>query len=226
MIFPLVVTVVAFSFAGILLRQYLARHRPYQLVWSWSLMLGGLAALSFVLFLAADRSVLFFKLYYIAGGLLMAAYLGLGSLYLLAPRRMATVALAAVAILSVLGAILIVATRVDAEKLHSANIEAGQNLITGPAIPIIIVLNTFGAVTVIGGALYSAWRLFRRQGPAHLLWANVLIAAGTIFASLAGTLARVTGSGQWFWVLLVIGFVVLFAGFLLTTLRRAPLLSR
>lgn len=74
-------------------------------------------------------------------------------------------------------------------------------------------------MAVIGGACFSGWRLYRRQGPAHLLLANALIATGTLLASLAGTLARLTSNSGWFWVLLASGFVVLFAGFLVTAAR-------
>jgi len=70
--------------------------------------------------------------------------------------------------------------------------------------------------------VYSAYRLMRRQGPVQLLAANVLIATGTILASLAGALARTTGNGSAFWAMLAAGFVVLFAGFLLTLVRTSP----
>jgi hypothetical protein len=179
--------------------------------------MGGLAGLFFVLFLLADRNVAFFKLYYIFGALLMAAYLGLGSIYLLAPRRTADIVAATLVFLSVMGLILVLLSPVDTSVLHGSNVEAGSNAISGPSIPFIALLNTFGAVAVIGGALYSAWRLWKRQGPPRLLVANVLIASGTILASLAGTLARVTGNGSSFWALLAAGFVVLLAGFLVTT---------
>jgi hypothetical protein len=41
--------------------------------------------------------------------------------------------------------------------------------------------------------------------------ANVLIVAGTLLASAAGTAARIAANGSWFWLLLAVGFGVLFA---------------
>jgi hypothetical protein len=221
-ILPLVVTIVAFLFAAILLRQFARRGRPYQLVWTIALSMGGLAALFFVLFLDNGRNEAFFRLYYIFGGLLMAAYLGLGSIYLLAPRRLANLAATIVMLLSVAGIVLLLTAHVDHAVLRGSNVEAGSNAVSGASVAFIVVLNTFGAVAVIGGALYSAYRLLRRQGPVQLLAANVLIAAGTILASLAGALARTTGNGSAFWAMLAAGFVVLFAGFLLTLARTSP----
>lgn len=223
MLYPIVVTLVACAFASILFRQYRERRRMYQLVWTASLLMGGLAGLSFVLFLETDRSAFFFKAYYLFGALLMAAYLGLGSVYLLAPRRMAHMVAAALVVLSLVGALFLVSASVNTADLHASNVEAGTKLVNGPAVVFIALLNTFGAIAVIGGACYSAWRLWKRQGPARLLVANVLIATGTILASLAGTLARVTGNGSFFWALLAVGFVVLFAGFLVTTLKSPQL---
>jgi hypothetical protein len=122
-----------------------------------------------------------------------------------------------IVILSAIGLGRLLAAPIDAASLHAGNVEAGTKIVTGPSIAFIAILNTFGAVAVIGGAGYSAWRLYNRQGPARLLGANVLIAARTILAALAGTLARVASDGTYYWVLLLAGFVVLFAGFTLTT---------
>lgn len=216
-IYPAIVTVIAFAFAAILFQQFLQRGRPYQLVWTFSLLMGGLAGAFFVLFLAGQRDVTFFKLYYLFGAVLMAAYMGLGSIYLLAPRRAADITAATVVALSLAGAAALLTAPVHASALAGSNVEAGSNAVTGLPVVFIAVLNTFGAVAVVGGACYSAWRLWSGSGPARLLAANVLIASGTLLASLAGTLARVTGNGSSFWVLLAAGFVVLFAGFLLTT---------
>lgn len=225
MLYPAVVTVVALSFAAIVLEQYRRRRRPYQLVWAVSLTLGGLAGLCFLLFLGEARNPIFFRLYYACGGLLMAAYLGLGSIYLLAPRRVAHTTAAGVVGLSAVGLAFLFATPIDRAALHGSNLEAGSNLVSGPAVAFIVLLNVFGALAVIGGACVSGWRLYCRRGPARLLGANALIAAGTVLASLAGSLARLTSSGRWFWILLAAGFVVLFAGFLLTAARPANEMS-
>ena len=221
MVLPLIVTVVAFVFGAMLLKQYGERRKPYQLVWAAALFMGCLAGLTFVLFLADNRSVFFFRAYYIFGALLMAAYLGLGEIYLLASRRVADMTALIVLMLSVIGLSFITIAPVDATVLQGSNVEGGANAISGPAIVFIAVLNTFGAVAVIGGAGYSAYRVWKRRSPAQFLAANALIAAGTLLASLAGTLARVMSSGGSFWALLAAGFVVLFAGFLLTAAPRS-----
>lgn len=221
-VFPLLVTVVAGLFAVRLAQQFVRRRRSYQLIWTFSLVCGALAGASFLLFLVSGRQAAWFRAYYIFGALLMAAYLGMGSIALLAPRRWSNLALLVLLPLSVVGALLVAAAPLNPVALRSPNIEAGTNAISGPAIAFVAGFNTFGAVAVIGGAVYSALRVLRGSGPVRLLASNGLIALGTILASLAGTLARLTGAGSAFWVLLAIGLGVLFVGFHLASLPRRP----
>ena len=86
-----------------------------------------------------------------------------------------------------------------------------------------------GALVVIGGALWSAWRLWRggaaARGPAgvgarRLAIGNVVIAVGTLVLSASGTLAGRLGKDRAFAVTLVLGVVVLFCGFLIATPSR------
>ena len=75
-----------------------------------------------------------------------------------------------------------------------------------------------GAMVVIGGAAWSAWRF--RRGP--MLVANLLIATGTLVLSAGGLLNSVLDEMEGFAVTLVAGITVLFLGFLVATGRRQP----
>lgn len=196
---------------------------PHQLVWTAALTLGLLAALFYLLFLVSGHNSLLFKLYYVCGALLMAAYLGLGSIYLLSPRRYAHWTAVVLVFLSIVGAVLLISAGVDGARLaHAAQVVGpGTNALRpGAWKAMVAMLNTFGALAVIGGALYSGWSTWKRHSPPTFLWANVLIAAGTFLASLAGAAADQGSFAGSFWLILAFGFVVLFAGFLLTT--RTP----
>ena len=87
------------------------------------------------------------------------------------------------------------------------------------------------ALVVIGGALWSAWRLWRgdaaegRRGaatvsPRRLALGNVVIAAGTLVLSASGTLAGRIGKDTAFALTLVAGVSILFCGFLIATPGR------
>ena len=78
-----------------------------------------------------------------------------------------------------------------------------------------------GALVVLGGAVWSAIR--QRRG--RLLWANVVIAAGTLVLGASGLLNSVLGQMEAFAVTLAVGVSILYAGFLLAVTpagRPAP----
>jgi hypothetical protein len=80
---------------------------------------------------------------------------------------------------------------------------------------------------IIIGALWSAWRVIRKQNPAtsknisrtvispkRLAGGNVLIAVGTLVLSASGTLAGRLGQDRAFAITLLCGVSILFSGFL------------
>jgi hypothetical protein len=73
-----------------------------------------------------------------------------------------------------------------------------------------------GALVVIGGAVWSAWR-FRRG---RMVWANVLIATGTLVTGASGLFNSVLDEMEAFAVTLVVGISLIFAGFLVATAAR------
>ena len=98
------------------------------------------------------------------------------------------------------------------------------------------------ALFIIGGALWSAWRVLRRQNPAasknitrtvispkRLAIGNVLIAVGTLVLSASGSLAGRLGQDRAFAVTLLCGVSILFSGFLVasnSTLNASSAIKR
>ena len=86
------------------------------------------------------------------------------------------------------------------------------------------------AMFIIVGALWSAWRVIRKQNPAaatsitrtvtspkRLAGGNVLIAVGTLVLSASGTLAGRLGQDRAFAITLLCGVSILFIGFLVAS---------
>jgi FtsZ-binding cell division protein ZapB len=95
----------------------------------------------------------------------------------------------------------------------------------GPWLVTIILLNTLGVVAIVGVAIYSGWKLIQRQSnigglrTSNFLWANVLILVGALFDGAAGSLARFLGLQSTFWLIMALGWIILFAGVLLISHR-------
>lgn len=230
LLYPTVNVVLTALFAGVVLRQYMQRHRIYQLYWAIALSMAFLATLAYVLMIVVQPTsavgVLFFRIYYILGGALMPAWLGLGSIALVTNARVTRICLVILCVLSVLAAVLISISNVDLHQLSQVAGTAGTGILqNGAWLPTIITLNSFGALAVAGVAIYSGWKLIRRQPNVagfrtnNLLWVNTLILLGVALISLAGSRARFFGAEGGFWLVMALGWVVFFIGVLLSSRR-------
>lgn len=228
LVYPIVNVIVAGLFAGVVLRQYLRRHRTYQLFWAIALFMAFFASLAYVAMIMVHPTsylgVLFFRIYYILGGALIAAWLGLGSIALVTSARFTRICLVVLCVLSALAVLLIAFAAVDRGQLSQISGTPGTGILqpaAGPWLITIIILNTLGAAAVAGVAIYSAWQVRRRQGSGTLFGANILILAGALTIAFAGTTARL-GVKNVFWLVMALGWIVFFIGVLLASRARHP----
>lgn len=207
-------------FAGLVFRQYLKRRGAHQLWWAVGLACGAVGAAAYVLAAALD-SVTAFKLYYTGGALATTAYMGLGSLYVAGFRTAASRLQIAVHALVAAGALSIYASGYDPDALQRLQGGSGVGVLNnGPWLVPVILSGLFGMVVVVGVALRTLWRRRTQSLPAAFLWGQVLIAAGVLVISGAGSAARLGVPGA-FWLTMALGWAIAFAGFWRTD--RAPL---
>jgi len=230
---PIVNVIVTGLFAGVILRQYTQRRRQHQLYWSLALMMAFLATLAYICMLmvhpTSAAGILFFRIYYLFGASVMPAWLGLGSLSLAGWKRLTRILLGIVSFLSFLAiAFIFDATIPTANMSRLAQIAGtpGAGIFQrGPWLITTIGLNSFGAVAVAGVALYSGWKLKQRQASiagidtGTILWANACIFGGVMLIALAGTLAGFFGVESTFWLIMALGWIILFTGALLASRR-------
>ncbi|HJT55553.1 MAG TPA: hypothetical protein VJ761_03585 [Ktedonobacteraceae bacterium] len=234
LLFAIVNVVVLALFAGLVLSQYTRRHRVYQLFWSIALTMAFIATLAYVLMVivepTSNAGMLFFRLYYILGGALTPAWLGLGSIALVTSPRVTRICLGVLCVLSIVAAGLVAAAGIDLQALRHIAGTPGTGILQpsfGAWTAMIIILNTLGVLAVVGVAVYSGWKMVRRQSniagfrASNLLWANVLILVGELLNAAAGSFARFFGLESSFWLIMSLGWVVFFAGVLLTSRRPA-----
>ncbi len=217
-------------FTGVVLRQYLRRHRSYQLYWFIGLLMAFLATLAYVFMLRVQptsyNGIILFHTYYILG-VLMPAWLGLGSVALVSSPRVTSLCLTFLYLLSGLTTALVLLAQIDLYRLSRIVGPGAGILRPGPWLVAVIIANTLGVVAVVGIAVYSGLKLLRRQSniagfrTSNILWANVLILAGDLINAAAGTLARGLGFESGFWAIMAFGWIVFFAGVLLTSRRPA-----
>ncbi|HKS71334.1 MAG TPA: hypothetical protein VJQ45_13000, partial [Ktedonobacterales bacterium] len=106
-IFELLAALAALVAAVFIFDQHLHRPRPYKLLWTLGLLFYGIAALAAFAGAAGGWTVLDYKVWYYFGGVLTAAYLGLGSFWLLWNKTAARILTWIAAAISVIAGLIV-----------------------------------------------------------------------------------------------------------------------
>lgn len=213
----LVATVVSLTFASVVFRQFLARRRPYQLVWSLALLIFGIGTLSQFLAELVGWSSLLYRAWYFTGAMVAAAVLGQGTVYLMASRRFADASAVAVTAVSLAGLQRVLTEPVDLTAAFVAGNITGSGF-GNHLLIFLIPLNTYGTVALVGGALWSVYRAGRSGRLGRRALGTLLIAVGGLIVALGGTATRLGVPGL-LYLSEMLGVLVIFVGYLQTTAR-------
>jgi hypothetical protein len=220
---PFVSTCVTIIFAAVVFARYRRRRGMHLLVWAIGLLLYALGtAMEALLGLTFQPQAL--KMWYLTGAMLTAAWLGQGTMFLLVRRRgVARVFLGVLAGLSLLGAWLVFSAPTlggSYDVLVPASAQYRDILSRpGAVVALTIILNLYGTLLLVGGALWSAWLFWRKQVLVHRVLGNVLIAAGALAPAMGGTFLRL-GLADWLYVSELVGAAIMFVGFIQATMPQ------
>lgn len=190
--------------AALLAARWRDRRRPELAAWSAALFAYAIASAALAWGAAAGWDSRAFRVYYLFGGLLTAALLGLGSLLLYGWRRIVGPALVYV------GLAVGIAVSVPVHGSFGADIPAAQDhLAFLPARLVAVVANIAGTLAVVAVALVTIKR--RPLGNALVLAGVAVAAAGT---ALSGLGAAKTA------IFVAIAALLLYGGFTASTPRR------
>jgi hypothetical protein len=213
-------------FAIAVFRRYLLRRGPYLLLWTIGLLWFGVGTLGEIL-LGLTFSGLVLKLWYLSGAMLTAAWLGQGTVHLLVRRQGVAWSLTGLlTAVSVLAAVLVLLAPLSAAassyQVSQPISSQYQDFLTrsGLVIVLTIVLNIYGSLTLIGGAVYSAWIFWRKHVLFNRMIGNILIAVGAFAPALGGSFVRI-GLPDFLYLTELVGSVLMFIGFLQSTARTA-----
>jgi hypothetical protein len=215
-------SVISFVFAAAVLARWRYKRPRHLLLWGIGLILYGIGTLTEVL-LSFTFSPLALKLWYLCGAMLTAAWLGQGTLYLLLRKQgVANGFMIALGILSLTALFLALSAPVTAAASGytvTQPVSAQYKPIlerNGLMILLTILLNIYGTITLVGGAIYSAYLFWRKRVLANRMVGNVLIAAGALMPAMAGSLIK-AGLVDFLYVSEFLGVVLMYLGFLQAT---------
>jgi len=221
---PLLAGLVGLAFGALLLKQFGERGRPHQAAWGGALICFGAAALLEAAGVYGGWTPILYKGYYLLGAIVNVGWLGVGTIYVLAPRRWGHVAAVVMGAITVLAVPAVLIAPTDAHLLTAA--VPGRGAIGAPATFFPPVTNSIGSVVLIGGAAWSAFNGYRRRAGAGRVLGMVLLAAGALIVAGTHTVAQVRNLYAVQPVGEAIGILVMFIGYLAVEAQTLPVWRR
>lgn len=215
-------TCVSGVFAAMILRRWWQKRKPHHLAWGVGMTLYCLGTFSQVV-LALTWSPLFFGLWYWSGAIMVAAWLGQGTVFLL--WRKGNIARNIMMALILVG-IMTLPWTLFFTPLNSAAWHPGADMTQiykqvmppgrGTVRSFSAVMNIWGTIALVGGAIYSSILFRRKHIMRNRMIGNWLIAAGGLMPALAGALILL-GDASFKYLGEMIGAILIFAGYLMAT---------
>jgi hypothetical protein len=217
---PFLSCTVSILFAVLVFRRYFKRKGPYLLLWGIGMTFYAIGGFSEAYFAAFGWNPLIFRLWYLFGAVLVAAWLGQGTVYLLARLRLANILMVILGLASLFAVYRVFSAQLDPAQmvasLHTGSELSGQAITSSGVRVLTPFFNLYGTVTLVGGAAYSAYIFWRKRVLLHRVIGNILIAAGALLPAFGGTMSRFGISGALYWSELL-GAVLMFIGFMRAT---------
>jgi hypothetical protein len=214
---PFVSSVLSFLFAFLILKRYWERRGLHQLLWGIGMVFYGIGGFCEAYYGALGWNPLVFRLWYLFGAILVAAWLGQGTVYLLAKPRWAHALMILLALGSLYGLIRVFTAELDptlmTSSLHTGSELSGHAIVTPGVRMLTPFFNLYGTMTLVGGAAWSAWIFWRKRILLHRVIGNVLIAAGATLPAFGGTFSRF-GISSALYICELLGAVLIFIGYI------------
>jgi hypothetical protein len=217
---PFTSAIVSFVFAFIVFRRYARKGGAHLLLWGVGMIFYGIGGFCEAYYGAFGWNSLIFRSWYLFGAILVAAWLGQGTVYLLAKRRIANITMVILLAASIYAAFRIITAELDPSlvttSVHTGSELSGHAIVTSGIRTLTPFFNIYGVVTLVGGAVYSAWIFFRKRVLLHRVIGNILIAVGALAPAFGGAFSRFGIPGALYFGELI-GAILIFAGFVRAT---------
>lgn len=209
---PIITTILAAGFSWEILRRYREKPEALHLLW-WGIgiVTYGIGTLIESVVAFTGWQVVLFKSWYIFGALLGGAPLGIGTVYLLLPKRVGHICVTALLLVVSVTSVFVILSPirysfVDPQVLNSVVLEWQRIRIVSPFI------NGFAFIFLVGGAIYSAIKFIGIPRSRHVAYGNILIAIGGVLPGVGGMMSRM-GHTEALYVGELLGVILIWLGY-------------
>jgi len=222
-IWPLATAVLGFVYVWLLIKQYVSRRKMHQLMWAIGFLFYAVAAvMEFWSEYSGHWDPTVYRFYIVLAASLVG-FLGNGTLYLVAKKRIwgdIYLAYNLVCLAIFLYGTLTVTLLMD--KLVPGIVVGGQALGASGTFPRLMSLpfNIPGSLILLGGSIMSIIKFWPKPAYRYRVWANVLIIIGTLMIAAAGSMARFGASGGLYAGEMVASAILLWGFVMASTLEK------
>ncbi len=217
---PLISWLFSFIAAGFVFVRFAKNQGMHQLIWGIGLVMYGIGGFCEAFYGIFGWNPFIFRLWYLFGAILVAAWLGQGTIYLLFTKKIAHILMVILCAASIYGLVRVFSASLDPDLLttstHTGSELSGHAIVTPGVRLLTPFFNLYGTIALAGGALWSAWVFFRKRIFLHRTLGNVLIACGAILPAFGGTFSRM-GLANALYIGEVLGVILIFLGYLRAT---------
>ena len=208
---PIVTTVIALAFAGVVIARWMDRRQPHLFWWGIGLLTyaAGTITESATTLLGWHEPL--FRAWYITGALLGGAPLAQGSVYLHVPRRLANWLTLIVGVLIVIASLCVIASPIDYSLVEPFRL-SGKVLSWGWVRLFSPFINFYAVIFLVGGAIVSAVKYHRTRETYHRFIGNLYIAIGALLPGIGGAFTRF-GHTEVLYVTELLGLLLIFGGY-------------
>ena len=219
-ILPFTSAVISLIFAFFVLKRYAERKGAHLLLWGVGMIFYAIGGFCEGYYGAFGWNAIIYRLWYLFGAILVAAWLGQGTVFLLVKKNWAKWTMVLLGIGSIYGLMRVFGAELDPSLLttsvHTGSELSGHAIVTPGVRSLTPIFNIYGTVTLVGGAAWSAWIFFRKRTLLHRTIDNILIAAGALAPAFGGAFSRM-GVPAALYIGELVGAVLMFIGFLRAT---------
>jgi len=208
---PIITTGVALLFAPAVYRRYRARGGPHLAWWAAGVLLFGVGTFTEGATTLLGWHEPIFRAWYISGALLGGAPLAQGTVYLLLDRRVADRLTLVLASFIAVAAACVLMSPIDYSAVEPHRLTGG--VLAWPWVRLFSpFINTYAFIFLVGGAILSAIRYWRRADSPHRVVGNSLIALGALLPGIGGTATRF-GHTEVLYVTELLGLLLIWLGY-------------
>ena len=219
-VLPAASSIVSFFFAALVLKRYFDRRGTHLLLWGIGMIFYAIGGFCEAYFGVLGWNEWIYRIWYLVGAILVAAWLGQGTVYLLVKKRWAHLLMVLLSLGSLFAVYRVFSAELDPSLLttsmHTGSELSGHAIITPGVRMLTPIFNTYGTLTLVGGAGYSAWLFWRKRVLPNRAIGNVLIAVGALLPAFGGTFSRFGIPGA-LYIGELLGAILMFWGFLRST---------